>query len=137
MKIAIINGPNLNLVGIREPEIYGNENMDTYMHRLMDTYSAHQFTYFQSNIEGEIIDEIQARGFDADVIIINAGGYTHTSVPIADAVKAVPAVAIEVHLSNIYARESFRQQSFLSPVCRGTISGFGLKSYELAILSLC
>jgi 3-dehydroquinate dehydratase-2 len=93
MKIAIINGPNLNLVGIREPEIYGNENMDTYMHRLMDTYSAHQFTYFQSNIEGEIIDEIQARGFDADVIIINAGGYTHTSVAIADAVKAVPAVA--------------------------------------------
>jgi 3-dehydroquinate dehydratase-2 len=136
MKIAIINGPNLNLVGIREPEIYGNENMDIYMHRLMDTYSAHQFTYFQSNIEGEIIDEIQARGFDADVIIINAGGYTHTSVAIADAVKAVPAVAIEVHLSNIYARESFRQQSFLSPVCRGTISGFGLKSYELAVLSL-
>ena len=137
MKIAIINGPNLNLVGIREPEIYGNENMDTYMRRLIDTYSAHQFTYFQSNIEGEIINEIQVRGFDAEVIIINAGGYTHTSVAIADAVKAVPAMAIEVHLSNIYARESFRQQSFLSPVCQGTISGFGLKSYELAILSLC
>ncbi|MBK7763630.1 MAG: 3-dehydroquinate dehydratase [Bacteroidetes bacterium] len=136
MKIAIINGPNLNLVGKRELEIYGKVGMDEYIDSLMNKYANQEISYFQSNIEGELIDEIQAKGFTVDAIILNAGGYSHTSVSIADAVKAVPCKVIEVHISNIFAREEYRKHSFLSAVCDGLISGFGLKVYELAVLSL-
>ncbi len=136
MKIAIINGPNLNLVGKREPHVYGHISMDQFIEQLKKKYANQEVSYFQSNVEGEIINEIQRVGFSVDVILLNAGGYTHTSVAIADAVKAVDAPVIEVHLSNIFAREEFRKHSFLSPVCKAVISGFGLKSYELAIESL-
>ncbi len=136
MKIAIINGPNLNLVGKREQEIYGNKSMDVFIEVLKRKYANQEVSYFQSNIEGEIINEIQQQGFITDAIILNAGGYTHTSVAIADAIKAVESKVIEVHISNIFAREEFRKHSFLSPVCFGVISGFGLKGYEMAIESL-
>ncbi len=136
MKIAIINGPNLNLVGKREPHVYGHISMDQFIEQLKKKYANQEVSYFQSNVEGEIINEIQRVGFSVDVILLNAGGYTHTSVAIADAVKAVDAPVIEVHLSNIFAREEFRKHSFLSPVCKAVISGFGLKGYELAIESL-
>ena len=136
MKISIINGPNLNLVGVREPEIYGHRSMEAYIAYLSDKYHVHDLDYYQCNVDGELINVIQERGFRSDAIILNAGGYTHTSVAIADAVKAIPCLVIEVHLSNIFAREEFRKQSFLSPVCKGIISGFGLKGYDLAIESL-
>ncbi|MBL7766645.1 MAG: type II 3-dehydroquinate dehydratase [Chitinophagaceae bacterium] len=137
MKIAIINGPNLNLVGTREPDIYGRDSLNDYMVWLKQKYAAIDLTYFQSNIEGEIIDEIQKRGEHVDAIIINAGAYTHTSIAIADALKAVKTKSIiEVHISNVYAREHYRRSSYIAPVCMGSICGFGLKSYELAILSL-
>lgn len=136
MKIAIINGPNLNLIGKREIEMYGSEGMNEYIESLIRKYANQEISYFQSNIEGELIDEIQIQGFKADAIIINAGGYSHTSVAIADAVKAVPCKVIEVHISNIFAREEFRKHSYLSAVCDGLIIGFGLKVYELAIMSL-
>lgn len=136
MRIAIINGPNLNLVGTRESHIYGTQSMQAFIDELLQKYANQEISYFQSNIEGEIIDEIQDRGMNADAIILNAGGYTHTSVAIADAVKAIDAKVIEVHISNIYAREEFRKHSFISPVADGIICGFGLKGYELAIQSL-
>lgn len=136
MKIAILNGPNLNLIGKRETEVYGSESMDEYIESLTRKYANQEISYFQSNIEGELINEIQVQGFKVDAIIINAGGYSHTSVAIADAVKAVPCKVIEVHISNIFAREEFRKHSYLSAVCDGLISGFGLKGYELAIMSL-
>jgi len=137
MKISIINGPNLNLVGTREPEIYGKSSLNEYMQWLKNKYPSLHITCFQSNIEGEIINEIQHQGMEADAIIINAGAYTHTSIAIADALKAIPCKQlIEVHISNVYAREEYRRQSFIAPVCMGSICGFGLKSYELAILSL-
>ncbi len=137
MKISIINGPNLNLVGTREPEIYGNSSLNEYIKWLTQKYASLHITYFQSNIEGEIIDEIQQQGSDADAIIINAGAYTHTSIAIADALKAVQTEKIiEVHISNVYARENYRKLSYIAPVCMGSICGFGLKSYELAIQSL-
>jgi 3-dehydroquinate dehydratase-2 len=136
MKIQIINGPNVNLIGQREQEFYGKTPMMKYITQLIDKYANQEVSYFQSNIEGELIDKIQQVGYEVDAIILNAGGYTHTSVAIADAIKAVPCKVIEVHVSNIFAREEFRKHSFLSPVCDGTISGFGLKGYELAILSL-
>jgi 3-dehydroquinate dehydratase-2 len=131
-RIEIINGPNLNLVGRREPGIYGVENMDDYIKRLKERYKEIEIGYYQSNVEGEIVDRIQEVGFSADGIIINAGGYSHTSVAIRDAIAAVSAVAIEVHISNIYAREEFRHNSMLSAVCRGTITGLGLEGYALA-----
>ena len=136
MVIHIINGPNLNLVGKREPEVYGNRSLDQYLQELIEQFPQHTIDVYQSNIEGEIVDRLQAVGFDDCGIILNAGGYTHTSVAIADAVAAITAPVIEVHISNIYAREPFRHKSLLSPVSKGIIAGFGLDSYRLALLSL-
>ena len=136
MVIHIINGPNLNLVGKREPEVYGNRSLDQYLQELIEQFPQHTIDVYQSNIEGEIVDRLQQVGFDDCTIILNAGGYTHTSVAIADAVAAITAPVIEVHISNIYAREPFRHKSLLSPVCKGIIAGFGLDSYRLALLSL-
>ena len=136
MTIHIINGPNLNLVGKREHEVYGNRSLDQYLQELMEAFPQHDIDVYQSNIEGEIVDKLQAVGFDDCAIVLNAGGYTHTSVAIADAVAAITAPVIEVHISNIYSREPFRHKSLLSPVCKGIIAGFGLDSYRLALLSL-
>ena len=136
MVIHIINGPNLNLVGRREPEVYGNRSLDQYLQELAEQFPQHSIDVFQSNIEGEIVDRLQAVGFDDCGIVLNAGGYTHTSVAIADAVAAITAPVVEVHISNIYAREPFRHKSLLSPVCKGIVAGFGLDSYRLALLSL-
>ena len=136
MVIHIINGPNLNLVGKREPEVYGNRSLDQYLQELIEQHPQHTIDVFQSNIEGEIVDRLQQVGFDDCTIILNAGGYTHTSVAIADAVAAITAPVIEVHISNIYSREPFRHKSLLSPVCKGVIAGFGLDSYRLALASL-
>jgi 3-dehydroquinate dehydratase-2 len=134
-KIFIINGPNLNLIGTREPDIYGNNSFDQYFIALQKQFPMVELGYFQSNIEGEIIDKIQEIGFTVDGIIINAGGYTHTSIAIADAIKAITSPTVEVHISNIDARENFRRISMIGPVCKGSISGFGLHSYFLAITS--
>lgn len=136
MRIVIINGPNLNLLGVREPEIYGRGNFEAYLKGLRTAYPDLQIDYFQSNVEGEIINLIQQHGFNCDGIILNAGGYTHTSVAIADAVAAVSAPVIEVHISNIYARETERQTSLLSRYCKGAITGLGIEGYELALLWL-
>ena len=136
MVIHIINGPNLNLVGKREPEVYGNRSLDQYLQELTELFPQHAIDVFQSNIEGEIVDRLQQVGFDDCGIILNAGGYTHTSVAIADAVAAITAPVVEVHISNIYAREPFRHKSLLSPVCKGIVAGFGLDSYRLALHSL-
>ncbi len=133
MKIAIINGPNLNLTGIREPEVYGNRSFDQMMTYLQSTFPGVAFIYFQSNIEGELIDEIQKRGFDCNGIILNPGGYTHTSVAIGDAVASITVKVIEVHLSNIMGREEFRKISHVSAKAQGLISGLGMKGYELAV----
>ena len=135
MKIIIINGPNLNLLGKREPEVYGNEDFDSYFLKLQKEYNAFQLTYFQSNIEGELINKIQEVGFDYDGIILNAAAYTHTSIGIGDAVKAITTPVIEVHISNTFAREEFRHNSFISAHAKGIIIGFGLKSYRLALQS--
>jgi 3-dehydroquinate dehydratase-2 len=136
MKIAIINGPNLNLLGKREPEVYGNSSFDSYMDELKKEFPSVNFFYFQSNIEGELIDKIQEYGFSADGIILNPGGYTHTSVAIGDAIAAVKAPVVEVHISNIFAREAFRQISHVSAKAAGTISGLGLQGYKLAVIYL-
>ncbi|MFM2229097.1 MAG: 3-dehydroquinate dehydratase [Bacteroidota bacterium] len=133
MKVIIINGPNLNLLGKREPEIYGNQDFAPYFDSLKQQYSSLELSYFQSNIEGELIDKIQECGFDYDGIILNAAAYTHTSVGIGDAVKAVTTPVIEVHISNTFSRESFRHTSYISPNAGGIIIGFGLKSYALAL----
>ena len=130
MRILIINGPNLNLIGQREPQIYGIQTFEAYLEELKSN-SSHEIDYFQSNIEGEIIDELQKSNHDG--IIINAGGYTHTSVAIIDCIKGIGKTVIEVHISNITERESFRHTSMLSPVVNGCIFGFGLKGYELAL----
>ncbi|MFP9100601.1 type II 3-dehydroquinate dehydratase [Flavobacterium sp. RHBU_24] len=135
MDIIIINGPNLNLLGKREPEIYGGRTFEDYFAELQQKFPGVTLSYYQSNIEGEIITKIQDKGFTCDGIILNAGAYTHTSVGIADAVKAITAPVVEVHISNTFSRESFRHQSYLSPVAAGVIIGFGLKSYELALHS--
>ncbi|ALM48428.1 3-dehydroquinate dehydratase [Flavobacterium psychrophilum] len=135
MNITIINGPNLNLLGTREPEIYGGRTFEDYLAELQQKYLGIKLHYYQSNIEGELITKIQEAGFSHDGIILNAGAYTHTSIGIADAVKAVTAPVVEVHISNTFSRESFRHQSYLSPVSAGVIIGFGLRSYELAIQS--
>ncbi|WP_341658210.1 type II 3-dehydroquinate dehydratase [Blattabacterium cuenoti] len=135
-KITIINGPNLNLLGTREPELYGNENFLDYLKKLRKKLSSNiEIIYYQNNSEGKIIDILQSVGFKSDGIVLNAGAYTHTSIGIADAIKSISSPVIEVHISNIYSRESFRKKSFLSPVCNGTIFGFGLKSYELGVMS--
>lgn len=135
MKIIIINGPNLNLLGKREPEVYGSITFDTYYEDLKKKYPSITLSYFQSNVEGQLIDKIQEVGFTYDGIILNAAAYTHTSIGIADAVKAISTPVIEVHISNTFSRETFRHQSFLSPNAKGIIIGFGLKSYELALQS--
>ena len=133
MKIAIINGPNLNLLGKREVDIYGSESFDQYLKKLKDKYPAIEFSYFQSNVEGELINEIQRVGFSVDGIIMNPGGYTHTSVALGDAVAAVTTKMVEVHISNIFGREDFRKLSHVSGKSVGVISGLGLKGYELAV----
>ncbi len=133
MKIAIINGPNLNLLGTREPDVYGSETFGSYFKTLQAKYPAIEFTYYQSNIEGELVNEIQKEGFTAQGIVFNPGGYTHTSVAIGDAIAAVTAPVIEVHISNIFGREDFRKISHVSAKARGVISGLGLKGYELAV----
>ena len=135
MKIIILNGPNLNLLGKREPDVYGNTNFESYFESLKSNYPAIELSYFQSNIEGELIDKIQEVGFSFDGIILNAAAYTHTSVGIGDAIKAITTPVIEVHISNTFARESFRHQSYIAPNANGIIMGFGLKSYELALRS--
>ncbi len=134
--IEIINGPNLNLTGRREPEIYGSVTMEQYLDELRHSFPEVQIGYYQSNVEGEIINRIHEVGFSADGIIINAGGYSHTSVAIHDAIAAVPAPAIEVHISNIFAREEYRHHSLLTSACRGIICGLGLNGYELAVNAL-
>lgn len=136
MKILLINGPNLNLLGIREKSIYGNTSFETYFSVLKEKFPKHELEYFQSNIEGEIINKIHERGFDFDGIVINAGAYTHTSVAIRDAISGVKAPVIEVHISNILTREYFRHESLIGPVCVGSIMGFGLDSYRLGIEAL-
>jgi 3-dehydroquinate dehydratase-2 len=135
MKISIINGPNLNLLGKREPEIYGSQTFEAYFNSLQEKFPQLELTYYQSNIEGELIDKIQELGFTHDGIILNAGAYTHTSVGIGDCIKAITTPVVEVHISNTYSRESFRHQSYISGNAKGIILGFGLKSYELALLS--
>ncbi|WP_438966959.1 type II 3-dehydroquinate dehydratase [Flavobacterium sp.] len=133
MKLIIINGPNLNLLGKREPEVYGNQSFEDYLLMLKTKFPSLQLEYFQSNIEGEIISKIQETGFTFDGIILNAGAYTHTSIGIGDAIKAITTPVIEVHISNTFSRETFRHQSYISPNAKGVIIGFGLKSYDLAI----
>ena len=133
MKILLINGPNLNLLGIREQSIYGNKSFEEYFQTLQNHYPKLDLEYYQSNIEGEIINKIHERGFDYDGIIINAGAYTHTSVAIRDAISGIKCPVIEVHISNILTRESFRHESLIGPVCVGSIMGFGLNSYKLGI----
>jgi 3-dehydroquinate dehydratase-2 len=136
MKISIINGPNLNLLGIREPDKYGTKSFEDYLVSLKAKYHDIQIDYFQSNIEGELINEIHAKGFSYDGIILNAGGYTHTSVAIADAIASVKTPVIEVHITNIAAREEFRHTSIIARSCAGSVSGFGLDSYRLAVEAL-
>jgi len=133
MKIQIINGPNLNLLGVREPDIYGSLSFEDYLQKLISLYPEVEIIYFQSNTEGEIINKLHETGFSCDGIILNAGAYTHTSIAIHDAIKSVPTPVIEVHLSNIHARESFRQQSMLAGACKGVVAGFGMDSYRLAL----
>ena len=135
MKVIIINGPNLNLLGKREPEVYGKESFEDYFTLLKLKYPDIALDYYQSNIEGELITKIQEVGFSYDGIILNAAAYTHTSIGIGDAVKAITTPVIEVHISNTFSREDFRHQSYISPNAKGVILGFGLKSYELALLS--
>jgi 3-dehydroquinate dehydratase-2 len=135
MKICIINGPNLNLLGKREPEIYGSQTFEDYLEILKNKFPEVELNYFQSNIEGELIGKIQEHGFSYNGIILNAGAYTHTSIGIGDAIKSITTPVVEVHISNTFSRESFRHQSYISGNAKGVILGFGMKSYELAILS--
>ena len=135
MKIIIINGPNLNLLGKREPEIYGSQTFEDFFQTLKNEFKDIEIDYFQSNIEGEIINKIQETGFTFDGIILNAGAYTHTSIGISDAIKAITTPVIEVHISNTFSRETFRHQSYISPVAKGVIIGFGLDGYRLALKS--
>ena len=135
MNILIINGPNLNLLGKREPAIYGTATFEDYFKELQEKFSTLNLTYYQSNIEGELIDKLHKVGFSYDGIVFNAGAYTHTSVGLGDAIKGIETPVIEVHISNVHAREEFRHTSFLAPNVRGIIAGFGMQSYDLAIQS--
>ena len=135
MKIIILNGPNLNLLGIRETSIYGRSSFANYYEKIVNYYKNIDFDYFQSNVEGEIVNYLHKVGFSADGIILNAGAYTHTSVAIRDAIAAITTPVVEVHISNILTRENFRHESLIGPVCKGTIMGFGLDSYRLGIES--
>ena len=136
MRIQIINGPNINLLGKREPSIYGSVTFEDYLAELRKRYADLEIDYFQSNIEGEMIDCIQQVGFDVDGIILNAGAYTHTSIAISDAIRAINVPVIEVHISNIHAREAYRHTSMIAAACKGSIAGFGMDSYRLAIEAL-
>ncbi|MEJ2902631.1 type II 3-dehydroquinate dehydratase [Pedobacter panaciterrae] len=136
MKIQIINGPNLNLLGVREPGIYGNLSFDQYIPQLREMYSIFEIDYYQSNVEGELVNKLHEVGFDYDGIVLNGGAYTHTSVAIADAIAAIKTPVIEVHISNIYAREEYRHVSLTGKNCRGVLTGFGMDGYRLAIESL-
>ncbi|WP_316829414.1 type II 3-dehydroquinate dehydratase [Pedobacter aquatilis] len=136
MKIQIINGPNLNLLGVREPSIYGNTNIEDYIKELKAIYTSIEIDYFQSNVEGELINKLHEIGFSYDGIILNAGGYTHTSVALADAIAAIKTPVVEVHISNIYAREEYRHVSLTGKNCKGVLTGFGMKGYKLALESL-
>ncbi|MBK6989844.1 MAG: type II 3-dehydroquinate dehydratase [Bacteroidia bacterium] len=133
MTIHIINGPNLNLLGKREPDVYGNQTFEDYFEELKKEFNEVNLTYYQSNVEGELINNLQQHGFSADGIILNAGGYTHTSVAIADAIAAIKSPVVEVHISNVFAREEYRHHSMIAGKCVGSISGFGLYSYSLAL----
>lgn len=136
MKIQIINGPNLNLLGVREPGIYGSSSFENYLPTLRQRYPDVQIDYYQSNIEGELIDRMQQVGFAYDGIVLNAGAYTHTSIALHDCIRSLKAPVIEVHISNVHTREEFRHHSMISAACRGVIAGFGLDSYRLAIEAL-
>ena len=137
MNILIINGPNLNLLGKREKSVYGENSFESYLEFLRNKYSEHQLVYFQSNIEGELINTLHQYGFgDTDGIVLNAGAYTHTSIAISDAIRAINVPVIEVHISNIHAREAYRHTSMIAAVCKGSIAGFGMDSYKLAIEAL-
>jgi|TARA_B110000977_G_scaffold139445_1_gene176983 3-dehydroquinate dehydratase-2 len=134
-KIIVINGPNLNLLGKREPQTYGNKSFEDYTKELIEEFTELELFTYQSNVEGEIINKLQETGFSLDGIVLNAGGYTHTSVAIADAIAAIKTPVIEVHISNVYAREEYRHQSIMAKHCKGVIAGFGLESYKMAITS--
>ena len=136
MKILIINGPNLNLLGVREPDIYGKKSMDACMDYLVKTFPDVTLCYFQSNVEGELINKLQEVGFSYDGVVLNAGGYTHTSIALHDCIRAITTPVVEVHISNISGREEFRRHSMIGPACIGTIQGFGLDSYRLAVDAL-
>ncbi len=136
MKIEIINGPNLNLLGVREPEIYGHSSFGDYLEALRQRYSDVEVSYYQSNVEGELINRMQEIGFGYDGIILNAGAYTHTSIALHDAIKSITTPVVEVHISNVHRREEFRRHSMISPACAGVICGFGLDSYRLALEAL-
>lgn len=136
MKIQIINGPNINLLGKREPGIYGSQSFDDYLVMLKEHYPEVEIAYYQSNCEGNLIDKLQEVGFDVDGIILNAGAYTHTSIALQDAIRAIKAPVVEVHISNVHAREEFRHKSMISCACKGVILGFGLDSYRLALEAL-
>jgi 3-dehydroquinate dehydratase II len=133
MKIQIINGPNLNLLGKREPEVYGNKTFDTFYTELKKRFPNVEFSYYQSNVEGEIINKLQETGFSGDGIILNAGAYTHTSIAIHDAIASIKTPVVEVHISNIYAREEFRHTSLITSKCAGLLTGFGMEGYALAV----
>jgi len=135
MKIILINGPNLNLLGVREKTIYGNQSFDEYYVKLKERFPKVEFDYFQSNVEGEIVNKLHEVGFCFDGVILNAGAYTHTSVAIGDAIKGIETPVIEVHISNVHSREEFRHTSYIAPNAKGVIAGFGLQSYELALQS--
>ncbi|WP_134090339.1 type II 3-dehydroquinate dehydratase [Olivibacter sp. XZL3] len=135
MRILIINGPNLNLLGVREPAVYGNTGFDSYFEELKEHFSSIDLSYFQSNHEGDIIDKLHEVGFSYDGIVLNAGAYTHTSIAIGDAIASIQTPVIEVHISNVYAREPFRHHSYLAKNCKGVLCGFGLNGYRLAIQS--
>lgn len=136
MKIQIVNGPNLNLLGVREPGIYGSESFESYLSKLREQYPEVEIEYYQSNVEGELINKIQEVGFSFDGIVLNAGAYTHTSIALHDCIRAIKCPVIEVHISNVHHREDFRHHSFISAACKGVVCGFGLNSYRLAIEGL-
>ena len=136
MRIQIINGPNLNLLGVREPGIYGSESFDTYLPQLKAMFPDVEIDYYQSNVEGELIDKMQEVGFDSDGVVLNAGAYTHTSVALQDCIRSLRCPVVEVHISNVHTREEFRHRSLISCACLGVICGFGLDSYRLAIEAL-
>lgn len=136
MKILIMNGPNLNLLGVREPGIYGSSSFESYLPKLRERYASIELEYYQSNIEGEMINKLQEVGFTYDGVVLNAGAYTHTSVALHDCIRSLRCPVIEVHISNVHTREEFRHHSYLSPACKGVICGFGLDSYRLGVEAL-